>query len=616
MDERGGNELHFMRIRRDAPNGRTSVSDDRVWFSSEAPHGAWTRVATVVVRPNKSPALASHTKRGTTYRAPVAETAVRTLILWLSCPAPSEQTPEINGAKGNDDSFDDECVRVSEPLLKSALQKSVRRCMADKAVMMVRSCYPPSRVTTNTTTTLERQVSDGNAAKWDARMSKLLRRIPIIMIEDGVASPDLPWIVWLMIAHGKGYRIDAADRDRIQTIVASMAALDVRDCIVPSEHLADALENAFPAQIRPLGSIGAGQTITGARSRMPRVRVRLGDARNHPLVDALLVRVLYGGMPGDMHMLMHAAVMWHARLSLCGNEGQEGTESSAPNAWCDAWRDLFCNSALHQRTEGVLNDCGGRVPTLADVPLEAADFHCFRWMPDTIVRALRGGDPSMTAEHVRETIWHHRSGISFKRPWVDPVRPLSLLAPSGVDENRPKDHPMIDDRVCRDAVVKTAQCWSSIRSIIDAISARAIADDCASTSLELLDATLKTPPPLSSSKRPTKHVVGAAGAGTLHRFLVPVSANKQPAASLSKSVIAEGAKEVIVIDDGDDDPIDQRTKGEEEQRGVKRTHSWITETGAQTLSGRRQTPPSVNRKRGRARAPMDAFVERRQGKGS
>jgi hypothetical protein len=37
----------------------------------------------------------------------------------------------------------------------------------------------------------------------DKSMGDLLRRLPIIMLEDSMLHPDLPFIVWLMIAISK-----------------------------------------------------------------------------------------------------------------------------------------------------------------------------------------------------------------------------------------------------------------------------------------------------------------------------------------------------------------------------------------------------------------------------
>lgn len=64
------------------------------------------------------------------------------------------------------------------PVLKSVLQKSVRR----------RRPLPAVRVAMELA---------------DKSLDDLLRRLPIIMLEDSMLHPDLPLLVWLMVASSK-----------------------------------------------------------------------------------------------------------------------------------------------------------------------------------------------------------------------------------------------------------------------------------------------------------------------------------------------------------------------------------------------------------------------------
>lgn len=68
--------------------------------------------------------------------------------------------------------------RDQVPVLKSTLQKSVRR----------RRPLPAVRVAMEL---------------MDKAMGELLRRLPIIILEDSMLHPDLPLLVWAMVAESK-----------------------------------------------------------------------------------------------------------------------------------------------------------------------------------------------------------------------------------------------------------------------------------------------------------------------------------------------------------------------------------------------------------------------------
>lgn len=64
------------------------------------------------------------------------------------------------------------------PVLKSILQKSIRR----------RRPFPSVRVAMELI---------------DKALGELLRRLPIIILEDSTLHPDFPLLVWLMVAESK-----------------------------------------------------------------------------------------------------------------------------------------------------------------------------------------------------------------------------------------------------------------------------------------------------------------------------------------------------------------------------------------------------------------------------
>ena len=72
--------------------------------------------------------------------------------------------------------------RLSVPVLKSIFQKSIRR----------RKPLPSVRVALEL---------------MDKSMGDMLRRLPIIIVEDSSLHPDLPLLIWLMVAHSKDFEV-------------------------------------------------------------------------------------------------------------------------------------------------------------------------------------------------------------------------------------------------------------------------------------------------------------------------------------------------------------------------------------------------------------------------
>jgi hypothetical protein len=379
----GARRVHFVR---DA---------DRAWFAREPPcEGPWRRVGAVSTGPRGDSAVASDADG---------------LVLWYR--AAGDDGNDSNGAN-----HEDETRTVGSPLhvplLKSALQKCVRRRLTREAASIAAALV----------TSPER-----------GHVDALLRRIVVILVEDAVALPgSTVVVVWLMAAHSKGYALDPRDRATVASCVLRAAACPVRDCVPPRDM--------------PHGDLAFGR---------PDV--------NHALVDALLLRARYGGTRGDVSLLVRCASLWHARLA-----GPDGA------AWRDD-ADALERSLVEvggidpPALSGVLGEFGRAV-----VPLEAVDFHCFPSMPETVARRCVGDGGNSGAapspDEVREAIWHHRSSINTKRAWTDPAAPTdppSRYGPRACTRgiSRPE---IADDRVDGAALARTRACWARVAARVAA----------------------------------------------------------------------------------------------------------------------------------------------------
>lgn len=144
-------------------------------------------------------------------------------------------------------------------LLKSAIQKAVRRSRTQTALFLTAQVIRQGR----------------------QDFLNLVRRLPVICIEDGVPHADLDFIVWLMAAMSNGFAPSRAHIERIGRFVGDLAACPWR----------------FP------------------RHKATQSELREQPMPQHPLPLACLVRSCYGGTNGDMRLLR--GVPWHFLVQTC-----------------------------------------------------------------------------------------------------------------------------------------------------------------------------------------------------------------------------------------------------------------------------------------------------------
>jgi len=69
----------------------------------------------------------------------------------------------------------------------------------------------------------------------DKSLGDLLRRLPIIVLEDSTLHPDFPLLVWLMVAQSKNFYIPLRLLTRVMEIVFEIAACQYSDQSPPDE---------------------------------------------------------------------------------------------------------------------------------------------------------------------------------------------------------------------------------------------------------------------------------------------------------------------------------------------------------------------------------------------
>jgi len=253
-------------------------------------------------------------------------------------------------------------------LVKSSLQKAVRRGLPRAAVAA--------------------------AAYLLAREPKdLLRRLPLILAEDVGIFADLPRLTWLMIAVQSSYTLREADIRFVLTLVAFAAAHRERTHppAAVSEAEADAVLSHVLQPTPTPAAVAASSSPGGQRVELIR--------------QCLVLRACYGGMPGDIEMLLALAAKPSTWIHHIAPEAPPEAAALA-----EEWL------AASKRGGGI-----GRMWAAELAPearLEAAvDFHCSDIVPQ-VLRQLRSSPAPWSSlpseEELKAAMWQLRSSVNCR----------------------------------------------------------------------------------------------------------------------------------------------------------------------------------------------------------
>lgn len=178
-------------------------------------------------------------------------------------------------------------------LLKSMIQKGFRRCMTAKS----------SRLAVEL---LMRNPDE------------FLRRVPIIIVEDGLLHAGLPILVWLMIACSKGYAPPPVLLSVCMQIYVESLGSRMLDCINYAPQNFD-----FTRVSRPPSPVADEKRVAEKGVHI----VDIPATARRTLVVSLLLRASYGGMDCDISLLNAAATCWAHRLTSDTCESAMSAES-------------------------------------------------------------------------------------------------------------------------------------------------------------------------------------------------------------------------------------------------------------------------------------------------
>lgn len=271
--------------------------------------------------------------------------------------------------------------KFSVPVLKSILQKNVRR----------RRPKPSVRVAMELA---------------DKAFGELIRRLPIICLEDSFLHHEFPFLVWLMIAHSKDFTPPKCLVDKVMQIVYEISSCPWQDVFSDSGEL----EQAF--------------TLSNVKS----LSFEESDKDSCQLmIRAIILRKAYGGMKCDIRMMDSFMQIWSGRFT------QRSVDDTVigllrkrfPHLSDDLlWKDVpLLMHSLHPSVDiNQLTKDGFEKLLKNDISASGIDFHC-----SNIVEALLQnndfhsslsqkieGNSNDLVDIVKSMMWNYSSGINHR----------------------------------------------------------------------------------------------------------------------------------------------------------------------------------------------------------
>jgi hypothetical protein len=222
-------------------------------------------------------------------------------------------------------------------------------------------------------------------------MVELLRRLPIILIEDAVAHPLLSSLVFLML-------LASPSRDSQNTFTSLTRA---QLCLV-LRVVQDVCGPRVPAERRCLSYDWYTLPL------IPDAETQ-GDACAQATLLALAVRGAFGGMRGDIEMLGKALVCWRERFQVSARDA-----SPLPSYWIEWTTHVKPGVSVvpHWSLQGL--DTKQEASwwfTARDQLLTAVDYHCSNLL-DRVPRTFSDTPiPVSAIGELEQLVWHRRSGV-------------------------------------------------------------------------------------------------------------------------------------------------------------------------------------------------------------
>ena len=309
------------------------------------------------------------------------------------------------------------------------------------------SCEPQSRLTVGTLKSVMqksfRRRDSTNCVKASCELvvkswRDFVRRVPIVLLEDGIASRSFAGTVWIMLADSVG--------------------LPPSPMMV--HFLLDSVKQACEGKLLDWSGTASSKEMIN-RGELRQVTC----SEDAALIFAIKARAIFGGMGGDVQMCKEYARLWFERL----------THESSQKKWKQVLDRQWCfskDAALTKTNSSSLKLEGFSSNPIPFPSLASIDSHC---QPNLFneIPVLHG----VNIDQIRSAMWHFRGGLNFRKPLRDNVSDLSepsegmLIKLQESAWRREKGIIVEGDELYGDAEMKSlAGIWSKVASDCDRIS--------------------------------------------------------------------------------------------------------------------------------------------------
>ncbi|RUS30067.1 hypothetical protein BC938DRAFT_479884, partial [Jimgerdemannia flammicorona] len=208
---------------------------------------------------------------------------------------------------------------MNVPLLKSHLQKCARR---QRGELAMRTAWEMMKIGGS-------GKGGGDRGKVDG-MGELLRRLPIVIVEDVTLHAALPILVWLMAAHAKGFHLPLECVSWVLGFVRSVA--EHPECDPPDNEERASAVRVDSMEVKE-GKYAGGEEARGLLYALALRRAfggmkevlyggEMGSFASNSSRSSVTVATLQSPLrpdayiihPGDLFMLTNALTTWHHRF--------------------------------------------------------------------------------------------------------------------------------------------------------------------------------------------------------------------------------------------------------------------------------------------------------------
>ena len=293
--------------------------------------------------------------------------------------------------------------KLSVPVLKSILQKSIRRRRPLPAVRVAMELIDKS---------------------WN----DLIRRMPIIILEDSTLHPDFPLLVWLMVASSKGFIPPLSMITRVLQIVFEVASCPWKDYLTKEDS-----PTHMPSPHLTLFSCGEDKSL--------HTECRL-------MLRCFILRKRFGGMACDLKMLDCFFQEWKSRYeseSVPQEVGDRLLSRMSKDYHRILWKNVpqmihlkVRNQSSHLISQMISGESHFNSLSMKDITAAGIDFHCSNIL-DSLVNdpcivgvvrkelyqrghseedLMNTSNEEQVKDLLKSWMWKFSSGINHRQPLI------------------------------------------------------------------------------------------------------------------------------------------------------------------------------------------------------